>query len=72
MLTRSLRLVSILQNTPALARSLLTHSLEGLIWGGQSWETSTGRPRGRESFKKVDARGFLGLDASSIAVVYLD
>ncbi|KAL2799005.1 hypothetical protein BJX66DRAFT_333680 [Aspergillus keveii] len=44
---------------------------EGLTWGGESWETCTGRPRGRESFKKADARGVVILDASSVAVVYL-
>ncbi|KAH8772478.1 hypothetical protein F5883DRAFT_663061 [Diaporthe sp. PMI_573] len=46
-------------------------AMNGLKWGGQSWETDDGKPEGTETFGKLDSGQMILMNASSVAVVYL-
>lgn len=49
----------------------LTSVLGGLKWGGQSWETSTGLPTGKETFGTINTNGTITMNASSAALIYI-
>jgi hypothetical protein len=62
---------AVLRQTSSGKMGRLTLQVDDLKWGGQSWETSSGKPSGKETFEKLDSNGTIVLEASSAALIYV-